>query len=333
MSFEDPAISVPLPARSPLDPQVAQFVRAMDADAGRFGRRETLSIAQARDIAETVRKRWVAGGPEMARSVEHTVPTRHGDVRVRAHYPVQRALSGVFVYLHGGGFVLGSLDTHDRVMREYAQRAGIVVVGVHYTRAPDAKFPRPMQECADVLRWVAENGALLDVDAAQLFVGGDSAGANFSMGASLELRDGGESILKGIVLNYGSVSSNLYRNSVIQYGGGDYGLSLMSMMWFRAMHVATGADLTDPRVDILRADLRSLPPTWMVVAECDPVHDDMVELGQMMRAAGNDVRMKVYPGAAHSFLEAVSISDLAVEAFEDTARWLRERSSSSATAG
>jgi acetyl esterase len=183
-----------------------------------------------------------------------------------------------------------------------------------------------MQECADVLRWVAANGALLDVDAAQLFVGGDSAGANFSMGASLELRDRGEKILQGIVLNYGSVSSNLYRNSVIQYGGGDYGLSLMSMMWFRAMHVASGADLTDPRVDILRADLRSLPPTWMVVAECDPVHDDMVELGEMMRAAGNDVRMKVYPGAAHSFLEAVSISDLAVEAFEDTARWLRERS-------
>jgi acetyl esterase len=326
MRSADPAISVPIPTRSKLDQQVEQFVRAMDADASRFGRRETVSIAEARDIAETVRRRWVEGGPVMANSVEHTVPTRHGEVLIRAHYPQVRMLPGVFVYLHGGGFVLGSLDTHDRVMREYAQRAGIVVIGVHYTRAPEAKFPRPMQECADVLRWVSAHGELLVVDTSQLFVGGDSAGAIFSMGASLEMRDRGEALLKGIVLNYGSMSSNLCRNSVIQYGGGDYGLSLMSMVWFRAMHLSHGADFTDPRIDILRADLRGLPPTWMVVAECDPVHDDMIELDRLMREAGNEVRKKVYPGAAHSFLEAVSISDLAVEAFEDTARWLREKS-------
>jgi acetyl esterase len=326
MRSADPAISVPIPTRSKLDPQVEEFVRAMDADASRFGRRETVSIAEARDIAETVRRRWVEGGPVMANSIEHTVPTRHGEVLIRAHYPQVRALPGVFVYLHGGGFVLGSLDTHDRVMREYAQRAGIVVIGVHYTRAPEAKFPRPMQECADVLRWVSAHGELLAVDTSQLFVGGDSAGAIFSMGASLEMRDRGEALLKGIVLNYGSMSSNLCRNSVIQYGGGDYGLSLMSMVWFRAMHFSRGADFTDPRIDIVRADLRGLPPTWMVVAECDPVHDDMIELDRLMREAGNEVQKKVYPGAAHSFLEAVSISDLAVEAFEDTARWLREKS-------
>ncbi|MES2533933.1 MAG: alpha/beta hydrolase fold domain-containing protein [Pseudomonadota bacterium] len=326
MRFEDPAISVPIPIRSKLDPQIEQFVRAMEVDSSRFGRRETLSIAEAREVAEAVRKRWVAGGPTMENTVEHMADTRHGKVRVRVHYPKLRALPGVFVYLHGGGFVLGSLDTHDRVMREYAERAGIVVIGVHYTRAPDAKFPQPMQECADVLRWVATNGALLDVDTSQLFVGGDSAGAIFSMGASLEMRDRGERLLKGIVLNYGSMSSNLCRNSVIQYGGGDYGLSLMSMLWFRAMHFTSGDEFTDPRIDILRADLRGLPPTWMVVAECDPVHDDMIALDQKMREAGNEVRMKVYPGTAHSFLEAVSISDVAVEAFEDTARWLREKS-------
>src|SRR6218665_2976186 len=150
------------------------------------------------------------------------------------------------------------------------------------------------------------------------------------MGGSVELRDAGEAILQGIVLNYGSMSSNLYRNSVIQYGGGDYGLSLMSMMWFRAMHCASGADLTDPRVDILRAELHGLPPAWLVVAECDPVHDDMIELERMLREAGNTVDMKVYAGAAHSFLEAVSISDLAAEAFEDTARWLRLHSKTAA---
>jgi acetyl esterase len=326
MSFEDPAVSVPIPPRSALDPQVAEFVRAMAEDSAAFAPRETLPIAEGRANAEKVRARWAAGGPEMAVTTELQAPTRHGDVRVRAYYPQVRRLPGVFVYLHGGGFVLGSIETHDRVMREYAHRAGIVVVGVHYTRAPEAKFPRPMEECLDVVRWVAANAASLDVDGGQVFVGGDSAGANYSMGVSLALRDAGERIVKGIVLNYGSVSSNLYRNSVIQYGGGAYGLSLVSMMWFRAMHISTAADLTDPRVDILRAKLHDLPPACLVVAECDPVHDDMMDLDRMLREAGNEVQTKVYAGAAHSFLEAVSISDLAVEAFEDTAAWLRKRS-------
>ena len=326
MSFEDPAVSVPIPPRSALDPQVAEFVRAMAEDSAAFAPRETLPIAQGRINAEKVRARWAAGGPEMAAAVEHQVPTRHADVRIRAYYPQTRKLPGVFIYLHGGGFVLGSIETHDRIMREYAHRAGIVVLGVHYTRAPEAKFPRPMEECLDVTRWVAANAALLDVDGEQLFIGGDSAGANYSMGVSLSLRDAGERIVKGIVLNCGSVSSNLYRNSVIQYGGGAYGLSLVSMMWFRAMHITTAADITDPRVDILRAKLHDLPPTCMVVAECDPVHDDMMDLDRMMREAGNQVQTKVYAGAAHSFLEAVSISDLAVEAFEDTVAWLRKQS-------
>ena len=87
-------------------------------------------------------------------------------------------------------------------------------------------------------------------------------------------------------------------NCVIQYGGGDYGLSLMSMLWFRAMHFTHGDDFTDPRIDILRADLRGLPPTWMVVAECDPVHDDMIALDRLHPQYGF-ARHKGYPTAEH----------------------------------
>lgn len=325
MYFDDPAFTIPTGTPAPLDPQIAEFLRRMAADASQYPRRDTLSIEQGRANAEKVRLPWAQGGPEMARTVEHQVATRHGDVRVRVYYPAERRLPGAFIYIHGGGFVLFSIDTHDRVMREYAERAGVVVIGVDYTRAPEAKFPQPLEECVDVVRWVAASGQALDIDASQIFLGGDSAGANLSMGTALTLRDDNQPLLKGLVLNYGGFGSNLFRNSVVRYGAGDYGLSLHMMIWFRGMHIRHGKDFFDPRVDILRADVTGLPPAWLVVTECDPLHDDSIELERKLREAGVDVAAKVYPGTAHSFLEAVSIAAVAGEAFDDTARWLHAK--------
>lgn len=321
--LDDPAFTLPTGAPAPVDPQIAEFMRLMAKDAAQYPRRDTLPIEEGRANAEKVRLPWAQGGPQMARTVNTEVATRHGKVRVRIHYPAERRLPGAFMYIHGGGFVLFSIDTHDRVMREYAERAGIVVIGIDYTRAPEAKFPQPLEECVDVLRWIAAQARELSIDADQLFVGGDSAGANLSMGTALTLRDEGQGgLIKGIVLNYGGFSSNLFRNSVVRYGAGDYGLSLHMMIWFRGLHIRHGKDFFDPRVDIMRADLRQLPPVWMVVTECDPLHDDSIELERLLKAAGVDVSAKVYRGTVHSFLEAVSISDAAVQAFEDTAAWL-----------
>lgn len=322
MYIEDPAFTIPTGAPAPLDPQIAQFVKKMAADASQYPRRDTISIEEGRAIAEKVRLPWAQGGPVMARTVEHVVPTRYGSVQVRAYYPSERRLPGAFIYIHGGGFVLFSNDTHDRVMREYAERAGIVVFGINYTRAPEAKFPQPLEECVDTVRWVAAQAAALDIEAAQLFIGGDSAGANLSMGTCLTLRDEQTPLIQGVVLNYGGFGSNLFRNSVVRYGAGDYGLSLHMMIWFRGMHIRRGEDFVNPRVDILRADLSNLPPAYIVVTECDPLHDDSIELERRWREAGGQVLSKIYPGTVHSFLEAVSISDVAVEAFDDTAKWL-----------
>lgn len=324
--LDDPAFTLPTGAPASVDPQIAEFMRLMAVDASKYPRRDTISIEQGRANAELVRLPWAKGGPEMARTVNTEVQTRHGKVRVRVYYPAERRLPGAFMYIHGGGFVLFSIDTHDRVMREYAERAGIVVVGIDYTRAPEAKFPQPLQECVDVLRWIASEAATLDIDAGQIFVGGDSAGANLSMGTALTLRDEGQGdLIKGLVLNYGGFSSNLFRNSVVRYGAGDYGLSLHMMIWFRGLHIRNGKDFFDPRVDIMRADLRKLPPVWLVVTECDPLHDDSIELERLLREADVDVSAKVYAGTVHSFLEAVSIADVAGVAFDDTADWLHSK--------
>lgn len=163
---------------APLDPQVQLFVQRMAADASKFPRRDTVSIAEGRDIAEKVRAPWTAGGPLMARTTERQVPTRHGEVMIRTYYPKEQRMPGAFFYIHGGGFVLFSVDTHDRLMREYAERAGIVVIGINYTRAPDAKFPQPIEECIDTVDWLIAHAGEIGFDKDQFFIGGDSAGGN-----------------------------------------------------------------------------------------------------------------------------------------------------------
>ena len=174
---------------------------------------------------------------------------------------------------------------------------------------------------------MADHAGELDIDATQLFVGGDSAGASLSMGVALTLRDAHESLLKGLVLNYGSFSSNLFRNSMVRYGAGDYGLSLHDIIWLRGLYLSKGSDFNDPRVNILRTDLRGLPPVCMVVAECDPLHDESVELERLLEAAGVGVTARTYPGTVHSFLEAISIASVAADALDDTARWMCEQAS------
>ncbi|MDB5819065.1 MAG: hypothetical protein JWQ11_2705, partial [Rhizobacter sp.] len=173
----------------PMDPQLKEFVTRMAADASKYPRRDTVSIAEGREIAEKVRAPWVVGGPVMASTVEHEVPTRHGSVKIRVYAPKQRRLPGAFFYIHGGGFVLFSMNTHDRVMREYAERAGMLVIGIDYTRAPEARFPQPLEECVDTVQWLHAHADTIGFDASALVIGGDSAGGNLSLGTCVSLRD------------------------------------------------------------------------------------------------------------------------------------------------
>ena len=309
---------------APVDPQVQIFVDRMAADAAAFPRRDTVSIAEGRDIAEKVRAPWAAGGPVMAGTVDRMIPTRHGQVQLRIHTPKARRMPGVFFYIHGGGYVLFSNDTHDRLMREYAERAGILVIGINYTRAPEAQFPQPIEECIDATKWIAAHAKELGFDADQLFIGGDSAGGNLSLNTCIALRDEGRQLVRGMVLNYTGFSTNLYRDSVVRYGAGQYGLSLHMMVWFFRNYLSRPEDHADPRMNLLAADLRGIPPVFNVITECDPLHDDCMDMTVRMQAQGVDVTAKVYKGTVHSFLEAVSVADVAGEAFDDTVRWLQQ---------
>lgn len=316
-----PAAVATLP---PLDPQIAEFVTRMRADSAKHPPRESLSVARAREVAEIVRKPWTEGGPVMVETLDHMAPTRHGPVRIRIYYPDAERPKPVFVYLHGGGWTLFSIDTHDRLMREYAARANVAVVGVDYTRAPEGRFPRPVEETIDVVRWLASEGASLGLNASRLVIGGDSAGGNISAAAALVFRDAGEAPLAGMVLNYGCFEiNNFLSESVVRYGGGDYLLTTHMMLWFSWQYLRSADDARDPRASPLHAKLEGLPPAFMAITELDVLYDQNIAMSKALRAAGVAVEAHVYPGTVHSFLEAVSIADVSVKAIAETAAWVR----------
>ena len=142
-------------AEEPLDPEIRAFVAEMKAGFSQYPPFSHLTFAGARAVAEAVRLPWRQGGPVMASTDERRIGTDAGEVRVRIHRPDRGRTAGIapaLVYLHGGGWTLFSLDTHDRVMREYAQRAGVIVVGVDYALSPEAKFPKALEQTVGTMR-------------------------------------------------------------------------------------------------------------------------------------------------------------------------------------
>jgi acetyl esterase len=308
-----------------LDPQIRRFVETTSAAYGRFPDLATLPLVESRRVCELVRAPWVDGGPEIAKTVERRLPTRHGGVRVRVYDPLPGRPKPALVYLHGGGWTIFSLDTHDRLMREYAQRAEMAVVGVDYALSPEAKFPVALEQTADVLAWLAKHGDEIEIDGARLAVGGDSAGANLALSASLLLRDSGAGeVVRAMVLNYGLFDCHISQDADRRYGGPGYMLTAAECAGFMANYTRSVDDVDNPLVCPIKADLVGLPPTLLVIPECDVLTEQSHALAERLLRAGVSVDSKIYRGATHSFLEAVSIAAVADRAISDTTVWLRQ---------
>lgn len=303
-----------------VDPDIRTFLRETTADSARFARGITGDLAARRAIAERVRAPWVDGGPEMANIEERRVGASH--VRVRIYRPEPSATLPLLIYIHGGGWMLFSLDTHDRLMREYAARTGMAVVGIDYSLSPEVRFPHAIGEIVEVLDWLREEGPSLGLDANIMAIGGDSAGANLALAANLALRDRGAPMCDALLINYGAFDMTA-RPSHDRYDGDAYMLTVPEMADFWDNYLRAPADEHDPLARPLLADLTGLPPTFLCIAECDILADENREMADRLQAAGVAVQAKVYHGATHSFLEAVRIAPLADRALADAATWLR----------
>lgn len=324
VSQTDPA-PLPSAAGEDLDPEIRKFVETMSALWKAHPPLAKVPLDEARRIAEEVRSHWTADGPEMLEIREYEIPFHESGVRVRLHLPDQRANLPVLVYLHGGGWTLFSIDSHDRLMREYAARAGIAVAGVDYSLSPEAKFPQAIEETLAVVRWLRDESGTAGVDGRRIALGGDSAGAAMTVGACTALRDAGEAdAVCAMLLNYGAFDATCDRDSYRRYGNGGYLWDSGEMEAFWNNYLRSPADADNPLACPLRAELHGLPHAFLAIPECDVIYDENLEMGEKLRRAGVAAQSVVYPGATHSFLEAVSIARISDRAFSEAAKWLSD---------
>lgn len=306
-----------------LDPDVRRFIRAMAESVARHPQFGTAPYPQVRRWAEEVRAPWRQGGPVMPDTRDLAVPTRHGHVRVRIHRPAPGNLPGL-VYLHGGGWTIFSIDTHERVMREYAARAGCCVVGIDYALSPEHKFPVALEQVVDVVRWLAAEGGGFGIDTRRLAIGGDSAGANLALATSLVLRDGPSSPpLRAMLLNYGAFVSRCSARACRRFDGPEYMLGCEEMNGYWRNYLRNERDAENPLACPLLATLDGLPPAFLAIAECDILAEQNLEMARRLQAAGVPTRSVVYAGASHSFIEAMSIAELGRRALADASGWLK----------
>jgi acetyl esterase len=310
-----------------LEPGIRRFLEEMRADWRLYPQFESLPFPEQRAVAARLRARWTAGGPEMARTIEQVIDPGAGELRIRVYLPEGVAEPApALVYLHGGGFTLFSIDTHDRLMREYAALGQFAVIGVDYPLAPEAKYPVALDRIEALMLWLQDHGGAFGIDPARLAMGGDSAGANLSFATTLRLRDRGRhGIVRAILSNYGGFSTDLSDEAEARFGGPGSIMDRAEAEQYYANYLNGPADRRDPFACPINADLAGFPPVFLVIPEYDIVTEQSIAMDARLRAAGVDTSSRVYRGAIHSFLEAMSVSGLARQAIADGADFIRDK--------
>ena len=279
-------------------------------------------VAGQRRLYNANRAFWNEGGPAMADRVDLTIDGPGGDLPLRIHYPVDDRPLPALIFLHGGGWVLGNLDTHDRIMRQLAADSGMAVVGVDYRLAPEAPFPCANEDAAVAVHWLAENGADLGLDVDRLAIGGDSAGAALSLGTLHIFKEERPNLLKAGLLYYGAYGLRDSRSRRL-FGGEEDGLSAENLAFFRDCLMAPGAAKPDWRLNLLSRDVAGMPPLFIGPVECDPLRDDSDALSELCVDAGIPHDYHLFKGVLHGFLHMSRMVDASREALALGGAFLR----------
>ena len=271
--------------------------------------REQLTPAELRQGYASLS--MVESKAEMASVTDRVVPGPAGDIPVRVYVPTdQPGPRPVLVYFHGGGWVIGDIDTHDGTARAVAEGSGATVVSVGYRLAPEDPFPAAIDDCIAAVRWVVDQAADLDVDPRRLAVGGDSAGGNLAAITAVELRDTPVDVAFQLLI-YPVADGTMSHPSIDDNAEG-YFLTKATMDWFWEQYVGTG-DRTGPRVSPMHVPaeaLAGLPPALVITAEFDPLRDEGEAYGARLADAGVEVTTTRYDGVIHGFF---SMRDLVPE--------------------
>jgi acetyl esterase len=259
---------------------------------------------------------------------DRTIPGPDGEIPVRIYRPVSSGSDSlpILVFYHGGGWVIGDLDTHDAACRHICGDAGIIVMAVDYRLAPENPFPAPIEDAIAAVSWVEENAAEIGADATKIAVGGDSAGGNLAAVVCHHMRDtDGTNIVYQMLWYPGVGQEEGKTSSSMEEFASGFLLQKETMDWFEA-HYGGGRDISgEPQYAIIRADnCSNLPPALLLTAGFDPLQDDGQSYGRKMQAAGVAVDFAHFESTIHGFLTMGRAIPVAVEALELSSKKLRD---------
>ena len=298
-------------------PEIRSLLEAMAAEAGEAG-----SMDEIRSSFEATCAGWATPSPALAAVADRTAPGPAGPIPLRVYTPQGDGPFPVVVFLHGGGFFVGSLDSHDPVCRELAARAGAVVVSVDYRLAPEHLWPAAPDDCWAALRWVADHAAELGGDPDRLAVAGDSAGGDLAAVTAVRARDEGGPELRLQVLLYPVTDSGCDRPSMSENAEG-YFLTRDAMVMTWSLY-APGDAATEPSAAPLRTpDLAGVAPAVVVTAGFDPLRDEGVAYVERLREAGVEVDHHHHDDMIHGFVQMLAVTPRAAEEIEAVAEALR----------
>jgi acetyl esterase len=303
----------------PLDPQARDLLDQLAA--GGTAPLNALSVAEARAFMESMRA--LHGPPTVVPVVRDLEITGGGGpIPGRLYRPRQQGPLPLLVYFHGGGWVIGSLETHDDLCRDLARAADCAILSVDYRLAPEHRFPAAAEDCFSATTWAAANAERLGIDPARIGVGGDSAGGNLAAVVALMVRDRGGPVLRLQLLVYpvtcGRMDTPSYRDNAEGYL-----LTRDAMAWFWDHYVPHAADREQPYAAPLRAaDLGGLPPALVLTAEYDPLRDEGETYAKRLGEAGVPTTLRRYDGQIHGFFTMGALIERARTAVAETARTL-----------
>jgi acetyl esterase len=259
-------------------------------------------------------------GPALHRVEDRTVADT---VAVRIYAPAVPTPLPIVMFFHGGGWVLGDLNTHDSLCRRLCAASGALIVSVAYRCAPEHQYPAALDDCLAATAYVADHAAELGGDAGRIVVAGDSAGGNLAAAVALRARDQGGPVLHGQILIYPAVQACCDSSSYLAFADG-YGLTRRAMLWFWRQYLGQDLKTADAYAAPGRAtSLAGLPPTHLITAEYDVLRDEGEQFAGRLQAAGVPTTARRYNGMIHGFVHFAEPFDVGKQALADLGEVVR----------
>lgn len=307
----------------PLHPQVEGLLNQMVAAGGKPT--NAMTPEECRAVFDGIFASLPPSQAMLAGVADRNVPGPAGQIKTRVYTPEGKGPFPVLVFFHGGGFVLGDLESHDSVCRELSGGANVVVVATDYRLSPEHRFPAAADDCIAVTRWVVENAAKINGDAKRVAAGGDSAGGNLAAVVSQQLRDRDGTKLAAQLLIYPVTRFDGVATTSMVDNATGYLLQRDDIDWFRSHYLGPNIDGKDVRISpILAKDLTGLPPTLVQTCEFDPLRDEGEDYGKALEAAGVPTVISRYDGSIHAAFSFFTIMEPGRRMVDEAIGWLRE---------